>query len=66
MTPTSRYNFTPISKIDEITESVESGNIKIVFIDFDQTFQLFEGATQFEYTDLLEMFKRKGARIIVS
>jgi hypothetical protein len=45
----SKYNFTPISKIEEITRSVESGNIKIVFIDFDQTFQLFEGATQFEY-----------------
>jgi len=65
-TPKSKYNFTPIGKIEEITRSVESGNIKIVFIDFDQTFQLFEGATQFEYTDLLEMFEHEGARIIVS
>ena len=66
MTLNSKYNFTPIGKIEEITRLVESGNIKIVFIDFDQTLQLFEGATQFEYTDLLEMFERKGARIIVS
>jgi hypothetical protein len=65
-TPKSKYNFTPISKIEEITRLVESENIKIVFIDFDQTLQLFEGATQFEYTDLLEIFEENGAPIIVS
>lgn len=65
-TPKSKYNFTPISKIEEITRLVESGNIKIVFIDFDQTLQLFEGATQFEYTELLKIFEDNGARIIVS
>ena len=65
-TPKSKYNFTPISKIEEITRLVESENIKIVFIDFDQTLQLFEGATQFEYTDLLKIFEDNGAPIIVS
>ena len=62
---TSRFNFTPIVIIEHMIRLVNSGNARIFFVDFDQTFQIFEGAIPFEYTAAIGMFARAGLNINV-
>jgi hypothetical protein len=61
----SRYNFTPIDILKRITEEVNSGTVSILFVDFDQTFQIFEGATQFGCPNIREMFNELNINIAV-
>lgn len=52
------YNFTPIDKITRITKEVTSGGVKILFVDFDQTFQIWEGAIPLGHSSIIRYFKR--------
>ena len=62
----ARFNFTPIAKIAEVTAQVNAGQIQILFVDFDQTFQMWEGAIPFEHPSLVGMFNAAGAAINVT
>jgi hypothetical protein len=62
----AQFNFTPIAKIDEVTGQVNAGQIQILFVDFDQTFQIWEGAIPFEHHLVLGMFATEDATINVA
>jgi len=61
----SRYNFIPIDILIRITEEVNSGIVSILFVDFDQTFQIWEGAIPFGYSSVIGMFNDAGINIEV-
>lgn len=61
----ARFNFTPIANIAGVTGQVNAGQIQILFVDFDQTFQIWEGAVQFEHP-ILGRFAAAGAAINVT
>ena len=63
--PKSRYNFTPIDIITRITDEVNSGAIKILFVDFDQTFQIWNGAIPFGHPGTIRIFRQNGINIEV-
>ena len=52
----AKYNFTPIDKITRITEEVTSGGVTILFVDFDQTFQIWEGAIPLGYKTIIPSY----------
>jgi hypothetical protein len=56
--PGADFNFTPQIILQHVIQLVLSGSVKILFIDFDKTFQIWEGAIQFEHPSMLEMFKK--------
>ena len=62
----SKLNFTPIAIIEHMIQLVNSGKVQILFIDFDQTFQIWEGAIPFEYgQQVIDIFRTQGAHINV-
>ena len=54
---TSR-GFADVGVINKVTELVKNGTYKIVFIDFDQTFQQWPGAFPFWSSDVIDAFHR--------
>ena len=61
-----KLNFTPIAIIEHMIQLVNSGKVQILFIDFDQTFQIWEGAIPFEYgQQVIDIFRTQGAHINV-
>lgn len=64
--PKARFNFTPIAKIAEVTARVNAGQIQILFVDFDQTFQMWEGAIPFEHPVIVGIFQGAGAAINIA
>lgn len=63
--PKAEFNFTPIANIAGVTGQVNAGQIQILFLDFDQTFQMWEGAVPFEHPSLIRRFNAAGAAINV-
>lgn len=61
----AKYNFTPIDTITRITQEVISGIVKILFVDFDQTFQIWEGAIPFGKPGAVRIFNSAGITINV-
>jgi hypothetical protein len=54
------FNFTPISIITKITVKVETGTIRILFLDFDKTLQIHNMAIPFHQTvEVLFPFSNK-------
>ena len=64
--PNAQFNFTPIPNISGVTGQVNAGQIQILFVDFDQTFQMWEGAVPFEHPSLVGRFNAAGAAINVA
>ena len=64
--PKARFNFTPIANIAGVIAQVNAGQIQILFVDFDQTFQIWEGAVPFEHPAVLRIFADAGAPINVA
>jgi hypothetical protein len=64
--PNRRFNFTPIVIIEYMIQLVNAGRVQILFLDFDQTFQIWEGAIPFEHASLLGRFAAAGAAINVA
>ena len=62
----AQFNFTPIANIAGVTGQVNAGQIQILFVDFDQTFQMWEGAIPFEHPVVVGMFQGAGAAINVA
>jgi len=62
----AQFNFTPIANIAGVTGQVNAGQIQILFVDFDQTFQIWEGAVPFEHPAIVGMFQGAGATINVT
>lgn len=63
--PHSQFNFTSIDIIEHVIRGVNSGNVQMLFVDFDQTFQMWEGAIPFEHPSVIGMFANKNANINV-
>jgi hypothetical protein len=63
--PNCKLNFTPLVIIEHMIQLVNSGKVQILFIDFDQTFQIWEGAIPFEHPLVLDIFRNGGAPINV-
>ena len=61
----AQFNFTPIANIAGVTAQVNAGQIQILFVDFDQTFQMWEGAIPFEHRLVAGMFQDARAPINV-
>ena len=61
----SRYNFIPIDILTRITEEVNSGVVSILFVDFDQTLQIWEGAIPFGHPSVIGYFNNAGINIEV-
>jgi len=53
------YNFTPITIIEEITTEVSHDRVKILFLDFDKTFQMWPGAIPFHLSSTEREFNNK-------
>jgi hypothetical protein len=64
--PNVQFNFTPIANIAGVTGQVNAGQIQLLLIDFDQTFQIWEGAIPFEHPSLIGRFNAAGAAINVT
>lgn len=62
----AQFNFTPIVIIEHMIQLVNAGRVQILFLDFDQTFQIWEGAIPFEHASLLGRFAAAGAAINVA
>ena len=62
----AQFNFTPIANIAGVTGQVNAGQIQILFVDFDQTFQIWEGAVPFEHPAIVGMFQGAGAAINIT
>jgi len=62
----AQFNFTPIVIIEHMIQLVNAGRVQILFLDFDQTFQIWEGAIPFEHPSLLGRFAAAGAAIKVA
>jgi len=52
----SDINFTPISIIQKIFDQVNLGAVKILFLDFDKTLQIFNSAIAFNTADVFKHF----------
>jgi hypothetical protein len=50
--------FADVGVIKKVTELVKNGTYKIVFIDFDQTFQQWPGAFPFWRSDVIDAFHK--------
>ena len=57
------FNFTPQIILQHMIKLVQDGKVGIFFIDFDKTFQIWEGAIQFEHPLMLKMFESHGMSI---
>ena len=53
------YNFTPIEIIEEMTGEVNAGRARILFLDFDKTFQKWPGAMPFHSRDIEKFFENR-------
>lgn len=58
-------NFTPISLIEEVTTKVDNGTYNIVFVDFDETFQVSDCALPLQNLQRLNMFREFNLEIQV-
>jgi hypothetical protein len=58
-----KINFTPISMIDRATQLVDTDQYLIIFIDFDETFQIWPGALPFNGHRALAAFNANGYAI---
>ena len=56
--PNNIVNITPISLIDQVTKNVDTGTYNIVFIDFDETFYLYDSAFPLHNVKRLVDFSR--------
>lgn len=54
------YNFTPIEIIEEMTREVNAGRARILFLDFDKTFQKWPGAMPFHSRGIEKLFEERG------
>jgi hypothetical protein len=54
------YNFTPIEIIEEMTKKVNAGRARILFLDFDKTFQKWPGAMPFHSRGIEKFFEQRG------
>ena len=64
--PNDVINFTPISMIEGVTTNVDNGTYNIVFIDFDETFHLYDAAFPLQNPQRLIMFSNIGYAITVT
>jgi len=62
--PNADFNFTPQIILQHMIRAVQSGTVRILFIDFDKTFQIWEGAIQFEQ-NVIPYFTQAGIQINV-
>lgn len=63
----TKINFTPISTIERVGQLVDNGTYEIIFIDFDETFQIWPGALVFNNAPrALTAFNANGHTIIIS
>jgi hypothetical protein len=62
--PHADFNFTPQIILQHVIQLVLGGSVKILFIDFDKTFQIWEGAIQFEQ-NVIPYFTQAGIQINV-
>lgn len=62
--PNADFNFTPEIVLQHVIRLVTQGQVKILFVDFDKTFQIWEGAIQFEQ-NILPFFAQAGIQINV-
>lgn len=62
--PNADFNFTPQIVLQHMIQLVMQGQVKILFIDFDKTFQIWEGAIQFEQ-NVIPYFTQAGIQINV-
>lgn len=62
---TSRYNFIPIDILKRITDEVNSGDVSILFVDFDETFQIWDGTMAFGDPTLILLFNELNINIDV-
>ena len=53
------YNFTPIEIIEEMTKKVNAGRARILFLDFDKTFQKWPGAMPFHIRGIEKYFENR-------
>lgn len=60
--PNADFNFTPRVILEHMIRLVQSGSVRILFIDFDKTFQIWEGAIQFEQ-NVFPYFNGAGIQI---
>ena len=58
------FNFTPQVILQHVIRLVTESKVKILFIDFDKTFQIWEGAIQFEQ-NVIPYFNQAGIQINV-
>lgn len=61
----STRNFTPSYMIDEVKTKVQKGEYKIVFTDYDNTFQIYNGAFPFQNSTWLDRFSKNVCTIII-
>ncbi len=54
--PEADFNFTPLDKITQITEAVNSGSVRILFLDFDKTLQIHNAAIPFHIERIVDTF----------
>lgn len=54
------YNFTPIPTITNITSEVANGTVKVLFLDWDKTFQIHPDAIPFQDEMTERTFGKKG------
>ena len=59
-------NFTPISKIERAGQLVDNGTYKIIFIDFDETFQIWPSALVFHTPRAVPAFNYYGYNIVIA
>lgn len=57
------FNFTPLGIINQITEAVDSGTVRILFLDFDKTLQIHNAAIPFHNIKVVDIFREKMIRI---
>jgi hypothetical protein len=62
--PGADFNFTPQVILQHVTKMVQDGRVKILFVDYDKTLQIWEGAIQFEEPSMLGRFERRGMPIV--
>lgn len=55
--PNADFNFTPQVILHHMIQLVTQGQVRILFIDFDKTFQIWEGAIQFHDPRALSLFQ---------
>jgi len=63
--PNADFNFTPQIILQHMIKLVQDGKVRILFIDFDKTFQIWEGAIQFEHPSMLQIFENHNMPISV-